>query len=182
TFVCTFTLKWKCLVCLLRDILTPHMMNHEKFQLDNGLEVLVHEDRNTEMAVMNILYKVGSRNEVPGKTGLAHFFEHLMFGGAKNIPEFDRALDRVGGECNAFTNTDITNYYISLPATNIETAFWLESDRMLQLNLGKKTIAVQKKVVIEEFKQRYLNQPYGDAMQKVRELAFEQHPYRWATI
>lgn len=159
-----------------------YMISYEKFQLDNGLEVLVHEDRNTEMAVMNILYKVGSRNEVPGKTGLAHFFEHLMFGGSKNVPEFDKALDRVGGECNAFTNTDITNYYISLPAANIETAFWLESDRMFQLNLGEKTIEVQKKVVIEEFKQRYLNQPYGDAMQKVRELAYERHPYQWTTI
>src|SRR5690606_13604664 len=129
------------------------MISYEKFQLDNGLEVLVHEDRNTEMAVMNILYKEGSRNEVPGKTGLAHFFEHLMCGGTKNVHEVDKALDRVGGECNAFTNTDITNYYIALPAANIETAFWLESDKMFQLNLGEKTIEVQKKVVIEEFKQ-----------------------------
>lgn len=158
------------------------MINYERFKLDNGLEVLVHEDQSTEMAVMNILYKVGSRNEIPGKTGLAHFFEHLMFGGSKNAPVFDRELERVGGESNAFTNTDITNYYITLPATNIETAFWLESDRMLHLNLSEKTIEVQRKVVSEEFKQRYSNQPYGDAMHRVRELAFEHHPYQWPTI
>ncbi len=158
------------------------MIKYEGFRLDNGLEVLVHEDPTTEMAVMNLLYKVGSRNEKPGKTGLAHFFEHLMFGGSKNVPVFDREVERVGGESNAFTNTDITNYYISLPATNIETAFWLESDRMLQLNLSQKTIGVQRKVVMEEFKQRYLNQPYGDAMHKVRDLVFDVHPYRWPTI
>lgn len=158
------------------------MIRYEGFHLDNGLEVLVHEDPTTEMAVVNLLYKVGSRNEIPGKTGLAHFFEHLMFGGSKNAPVFDRELERVGGESNAFTNTDITNYYISLPAANIETAFWLESDRMLQLNLSKKTIEVQRKVVMEEFKQRYLNQPYGDAMHLVRDLAFDYHPYKWPTI
>lgn len=158
------------------------MIKYEGFQLDNGLEVLVHEDPTTEMAVMNLLYKVGSRNEIPGKTGLAHFFEHLMFGGSRNVAVFDREVERVGGESNAFTNTDITNYYISLPASNIETAFWLESDRMLGLNLSLKTIEVQRKVVMEEFKQRYLNQPYGDAMHKVRDLAFDLHPYRWPTI
>ena len=158
------------------------MIKYEGFQLHNGLEVLVHEDPTTEMAVVNLLYKVGSRNELPGKTGLAHFFEHLMFGGSRNIPVFDREVERVGGESNAFTNTDITNYYISLPASNIETAFWLESDRMLHLNLNQKTIEVQRKVVMEEFKQRYLNQPYGDAMHKVRELVFDSHPYRWPTI
>lgn len=158
------------------------MIKYEGFRLDNGLEVLVHQDPTTEMAVMNLLYKVGSRNEVPGKTGLAHFFEHLMFGGSRNVSVFDREVERVGGESNAFTNTDITNYYISLPATNIETAFWLESDRMMQLNLSQKTIEVQRKVVMEEFKQRYLNQPYGDAMHKVRGLVFDVHPYRWPTI
>lgn len=158
------------------------MIKYERFKLENGLEVLVHEDQSTEMAVMNILYKVGSRNETAGKTGLAHFFEHLMFGGSRHAPVFDRELERVGGESNAFTNTDITNYYITIPATNIETAFWLESDRMLHLNLTKKTIEVQRKVVSEEFKQRYLNQPYGDAMHRVRELAFEHHPYQWPTI
>jgi zinc protease len=158
------------------------MIAYEKFVLDNGLQVLVHEDHTTKMAVVNILYKVGSRNEVEGKTGLAHYFEHLMFGGSKNVPVFDTALEKVGGECNAFTNTDITNYYTTVPAINIETAFWLESDRMLQLNLSEKTIETQRKVVIEEFKQRYLNQPYGNAFHLVRDLAFKTHPYRWPTI
>jgi len=158
------------------------MIHYHKFVLENGLQVLVHEDHGTKIAVMNILYKVGSRNEIPGKTGLAHYFEHLMFGGSKNVPAYDTALDKVGGSSNAFTNTDITNYYITLPATNIETAFWLESDRMLQLNLSEKTIETQRKVVIEEFKQRYLNQPYGDVHHIVRKLAFETHPYQWPTI
>ncbi|MBT0812201.1 insulinase family protein [Litoribacter ruber] len=158
------------------------MIAYERFVLDNGLEVLVHEDHTTKMAVLNILYKVGSRNEVIGKTGLAHYFEHLMFGGSKNVPVFDTALEKVGGECNAFTNTDITNYYTTVPAINIETAFWLESDRMLHLNLSDKTIDTQKKVVIEEFKQRYLNQPYGNAFHLVRDMAFDRHPYRWPTI
>lgn len=158
------------------------MIKYESLRLDNGLEILVHEDPGSEIAVVNILYKVGSRNEAVGKTGLAHFFEHLMFGGSKNAPVYDRELERVGGESNAFTNTDITNYYITLPATNIETAFWLESDRMLHLNLSEKTIEIQRKVVIEEFKQRYLNQPYGNAMHLVRDLSFERHPYQWPTI
>lgn len=157
-------------------------MNYQKFELPNGLKVYVHTDKTTEMAVLNVLYKVGSRNEIPGKTGLAHYFEHLMFGGSKHVPSFDTAVERVGGECNAFTNTDITNYYISLPAVNIETAFWLESDRMMSLNLQEKTIENQREVVIEEFKQRYLNQPYGDAMHLVRELAFDKHSYQWPTI
>lgn len=158
------------------------MINYQRFVLENGLEVLVHEDHSTKMAVLNILYKVGSRNEIPGKTGLAHYFEHLMFGSSKNVPVFDTALERVGGSCNAFTNTDITNYYITLPAVNIETAFWLESDRMHQLNLSEKTIETQRKVVIEEFKQRYLNQPYGDIFHHIRKLAFDTHPYQWPTI
>ncbi|MCC5937836.1 MAG: insulinase family protein [Lunatimonas sp.] len=158
------------------------MMDYQKFVLGNGLQVYVHEDPNTEMAVLNLLYKVGSRNEVPGKTGLAHYFEHLMFGGSENVPSFDTAIERVGGECNAFTSTDITNYYISLPAINIETAFWLESDRMLALTLQERVIEAQRNVVIEEFKQRYLNQPYGDAMHHLRALAFTRHPYRWPTI
>lgn len=157
-------------------------MNYQKFELPNGLKVYVHTFKTTEMAVLNVLYRVGSRNETPGKTGLAHYFEHLMFGGSQHVPSFDTAVERVGGECNAFTNTDITNYYISLPAVNIETAFWLESDRMLSLNLQKKTIENQREVVIEEFKQRYLNQPYGDAMHLVRELAFDKHSYQWPTI
>lgn len=158
------------------------MINYQQFTLDNGLKVLVHEDHSSKMAVLNILYKVGSRNEIPGKTGLAHYFEHLMFGSSKNVPVFDTALERVGGSCNAFTNTDITNYYITLPAVNIETAFWLESDRMLQLNLSEKTIETQRKVVIEEYKQRYLNQPYGDVFHHIRKLAYDTHPYQWPTI
>ncbi|MBN3580908.1 insulinase family protein [Algoriphagus aestuarii] len=158
------------------------MLPYHQFFLTNGLEVIVHEDPSSKMAVFNILYKVGSRNEVPGKTGLAHFFEHLMFGSSKNVPVFDRELERVGGSCNAFTSPDVTNYYISLPASNVETAFWLESDRMLQLTLSEKTIETQRKVVIEEYKQRYLNQPYGDIWHHMRDLAFEKHPYRWPTI
>jgi predicted Zn-dependent peptidase len=158
------------------------MINYHQFTLDNGLQVLVHEDHSSKMAVFNLLYKVGSRNEIPGKTGLAHYFEHLMFGSSKNVPVFDTALERVGGSCNAFTNTDITNYYISLPAVNVETAFWLESDRMLQLNMSEKTIETQRKVVIEEFKQRYLNQPYGDVFHQIRKLAYDTHPYQWPTI
>ncbi|WP_296701090.1 pitrilysin family protein, partial [Algoriphagus sp.] len=158
------------------------MLPYHQFYLNNGLEVIVHEDHSSKMAVFNLLYKVGSRNERPGKTGLAHFFEHLMFGSSKNVPVFDRELERVGGSCNAFTSPDITNYYISLPASNIETAFWLESDRMLQLSLSEKTIETQRKVVMEEFKQRYLNQPYGDIWHHLRDLAYLEHPYRWPTI
>jgi predicted Zn-dependent peptidase len=158
------------------------MINYQQFTLGNGLSVIVHEDLGSQIAVVNLLYKVGSRNEVPGKTGLAHFFEHLMFGGSKNVPVFDTALERVGGSCNAFTNTDYTNYYISLPASNIETAFWLESDRMFQLKLQKRIIETQRKVVIEEYKQRYLTQPYGDAHHLIRGLAYDVHPYQWPTI
>jgi predicted Zn-dependent peptidase len=134
------------------------------------------------MAVINILYGVGARDEDENKTGFAHLFEHLMFGGSVNIPEFDTPLEKVGGENNAFTNNDITNYHITLPAQNIETAFWLESDRMLSLAFSEKSLEVQRKVVIEEFKQRYLNQPYGDAWLYMRPLAYTTHPYKWATI
>lgn len=158
------------------------MLPYNRFFLDNGLEVIVHEDQSSKMAVFNLLYKVGSRNEIPGKTGLAHFFEHLMFGSSANVPVFDRELERVGGNCNAFTSPDITNYYMNLPAANLETAFWLESDRMLQLSLNDKTIETQRKVVLEEYKQRYLNQPYGEVWHHLRELAYEVHPYRWPTI
>ncbi|SIN96067.1 M16 family metallopeptidase [Algoriphagus halophilus] len=158
------------------------MLPYHQFFLNNGLEVIVHEDPSSKMAVFNLLYKVGSRNEEAGKTGLAHFFEHLMFGSSKNVPVFDRELERVGGSCNAFTSPDITNYYITLPASNIETAFWLESDRMLQLTLSDKTIETQRKVVIEEYKQRYLNQPYGDIWHHLRDLSYVEHPYRWPTI
>lgn len=148
----------------------------------NGLRVIVHEDHTVQIAVMNILYDVGSRDEDPDKTGFAHLFEHLMFGGSVNIPNYDEPLQLVGGENNAFTNTDITNYYLTLPASNLETGFWLESDRMLSLSFDPKVLEVQQKVVIEEFKQRYLNQPYGDVWLKLRPLAYKTHPYQWATI
>ena len=158
------------------------MINYNHFTLDNGLEVYVIEDHSTPMAAVNVLYNVGSRDEDENKTGFAHLFEHLMFGGSKNIPNYDAPLQRVGAENNAFTSADITNYYITLPATNIETAFWLESDRMMSLSFDPKVLDVQRKVVIEEFKQRYLNQPYGDVWLKLRPLAYKTHPYRWATI
>ena len=158
------------------------MVKFNRFTLDNGLRVIVHEDHTTPMAVLNILYDVGARDEDPDKTGFAHLFEHLMFGGSVNIPIYDEPLQRVGGENNAFTTNDITNYYITLPAANIETAFWLESDRMLSLAFSKKSLEVQRNVVIEEFKQRYLNQPYGDVWLKLRPLVYKKHPYQWATI
>lgn len=158
------------------------MTEFRKFQLDNGLKILIHEDSSTPLVAMNLLYQVGSRNEDPGQTGLAHLFEHLMFGGSENIPEFDSPLQLAGGENNAYTNNDITDYYITIPSENIETAFWLESDRMLGLDLSEKSLEVQKKVVSEEYKQRYLNQPYGDAMLILRPLAYKIHPYRWPTI
>jgi zinc protease len=158
------------------------MIAFKEFELGNGLRVIVHEDPTVQIAVMNILYDVGSRDEHPDKTGFAHLFEHLMFGGSKNIPSYDEPLQNVGGENNAFTNTDITNYYLTVPASNIETAFWLESDRMMSLSFDPKVLEVQRKVVIEEFKQRYLNQPYGDVWLKLRPLAYQVHPYQWATI
>lgn len=144
--------------------------------------MLVHEDHTVQIAVLNILYDVGSRDEQPDKTGFAHLFEHLMFGGSANIPSYDEPLQKVGGENNAFTSTDITNYYLTVPAANLETGFWLESDRMLSLSFDPKVLEVQRKVVIEEFKQRYLNQPYGDVWLKLRPLAYQAHPYQWATI
>jgi zinc protease len=158
------------------------MVDFNRFTLANGLRVLVHEDPTTPMAVLNILYDVGARDEEPNKTGFAHLFEHLMFGGSVHIPIYDEPLQRVGGENNAFTTNDITNYYITLPAANIETAFWLESDRMLSLAFSEKSLETQRSVVIEEFKQRYLNQPYGDVWLKLRPLAYQTHPYQWATI
>jgi predicted Zn-dependent peptidase len=158
------------------------MVNFNRFTLANGLKVLVHEDTTTPMAVLNILYDVGARDEEPGKTGFAHLFEHLMFGGSIHIPSYDEPLQRVGGENNAFTSNDITNYYITLPAVNLETAFWLESDRMLSLAFSEKSLETQRNVVMEEFKQRYLNQPYGDVWLKLRPLAYQSHPYKWATI
>ncbi len=158
------------------------MINYNYFKLDNGLKVFVHEDHTVSIAVLNILYNVGSKDEDENKTGFAHLFEHLMFGGSINIPSYDMPLELVGGENNAFTSPDITNYYITLPAINIETAFWLESDRMLSLSFDPRALEVQRSVVIEEFKQRYLNQPYGDVWLKLRPLAYQVHPYKWPTI
>lgn len=158
------------------------MIPYTSFFLDNGLHVIVHEDPTVQIAVMNILYDVGSRDERSDKTGFAHLFEHLMFGGSLHIPSYDEPLQKVGGENNAFTNTDITNYYLTVPAPNLETGFWLESDRMLSLSFDPTVLDVQRKVVVEEFKQRYLNQPYGDVWLKLRPLAYQVHPYQWATI
>ncbi|MFN3403777.1 MAG: M16 family metallopeptidase [Cytophagaceae bacterium] len=158
------------------------MIDYKSFTLDNGLEVYVHEDHTSPVAVLNLLYKVGSKDEEEHRTGFAHLFEHLMFGGSLNIPSYDQELERAGGENNAFTSPDITNYYITIPSANIETAFWLESDRMLSLSFDQKVLDVQKSVVVEEFKQRYLNQPYGDVWLKLRPLAYQKHPYKWPTI
>ncbi|WP_161889340.1 M16 family metallopeptidase [Pontibacter russatus] len=158
------------------------MIDFKEFTLGNGLRVIVHEDHTSPMAVLNVLYDVGSRDEEEAHTGFAHLFEHLMFSGSKNIPVYDEPLQRVGGENNAFTSPDITNYYLSLPAQNIETGFWLESDRMLELAFSENGLEVQRKVVVEEFKQNYLNQPYGDVWLKLRPLAYKEHPYKWATI
>jgi len=163
-------------------VLKNIMVDFNRFTLANGLRVLVHEDDTTPMAVLNILYDVGARDEEADKTGFAHLFEHLMFGGSVNIPSYDEPLQRVGGENNAFTSNDITNYYITLPSVNLETAFWLESDRMLSLAFSEKSLETQRNVVCEEFKQRYLNQPYGDVWLKLRPLAYTTHPYQWATI
>ncbi|MBL7710628.1 MAG: insulinase family protein, partial [Chitinophagaceae bacterium] len=158
------------------------MIQFEKFTLANGLRVIVHQDLSTPMAVMNILYDVGARDEDPERTGFAHLFEHLMFGGSVNIPDYDEPLQMAGGENNAYTTNDLTNYYIQLPAENLETAFWLESDRMLSLAFGEKSLETQRKVVCEEFKEHYLTKPYGDVWHKMRELAYKKHPYRWMTI
>lgn len=171
------SIKWKKVA-----LFEAFMIQFEEFTLDNGLKVIVHEDPTVQIAVLNILYDVGSRDERPDKTGFAHLFEHLMFGGSVNIPNYDEPLQKVGGENNAFTNTDITNYYLTVPAANIETGFWLESDRMLSLSFDPQVLEVQRKVVIEEFKQRYLNQPYGDVWLRLRPLSYAVHPYQWATI
>ena len=158
------------------------MVKFERFQLSNGLKVIFHKDPTTPMAVVNVLYDIGARDESEEKTGFAHLFEHLMFGGSINIPDFDTELQKAGGENNAFTSNDITNYYDVLPANNLDTALWLESDRMLSLAFTEKSLEVQRSVVIEEFKQRYLNQPYGDVWLQLRPLAYKKHPYKWATI
>ena len=158
------------------------MIQYEKFTLSNGLRVIVHEDKSTPMAVLNVIYDVGARDENADKTGFAHLFEHLMFGGSINIPTYDEPLQVAGGENNAFTTNDLTNYYCELPAENIETAFWLESDRMLSLAFSEKSLEVQRKVVSEEFKEHYINKPYGNVWHKIRELAYTTHPYKWMTI
>lgn len=158
------------------------MIHFERFLLDNGLRVLVHEDHDTPMAVVNVMYDVGARDEHPDRTGFAHLFEHLMFGGSKNIPDYDEPMQRAGGENNAYTTNDLTNYYAQLPAKNIETAFWLESDRMLELAFTKKSLNVQRKVVCEEFKEHYLNKPYGDIWHRMRNMCYQVHPYKWMTI
>jgi zinc protease len=158
------------------------MIKYDRFLLSNGLRVLVHEDASTPMVVVNVLYDVGARDEDPKRTGFAHLFEHLMFGGSVNIEDFETPLQLAGGENNAYTTNDFTNYYIQLPAENIETAFWLESDRMLSLAFSEKSLEVQRKVVMEEFKEHYINKPYGDVWFKLRELVYQKHPYRWMTI
>lgn len=158
------------------------MVPFERFVLDNGLRVLVHEDQSTPMVAVNVLYNVGARDERPDRTGFAHLFEHLMFGGSANVPDFDEAIQQAGGENNAFTNNDITNFYDILPAQNIETAFWLESDRMLSLNFDERVLDVQRKVVLEEFNETCFNEPYGDVWHHIADMAYKVHPYRWPTI
>lgn len=157
-------------------------MEYHDFVLSNGLRVLFHPDTTSTQIALNVLYNVGARDEDPNKTGFAHLFEHLMFGGSLNIPDYDEPLQVAGGENNAYTTNDITNYYLSLPAKNIETAFWLESDRMLGLAFSEKSLDVQRKVVCEEFKEHYINKPYGDFWKHLRALSFTTHPYQWMTI
>lgn len=158
------------------------MIEYHQHTLSNGLRVIAHPNQHSQLGAFNLMYDVGARDEQPDKTGFAHLFEHLMFGGSANIPDYDAIAQRMGAENNAFTNNDITNYYLTFPANQLETAFWLESDRMLQLDFSERSLEVQRQVVIEEFKQRYLNQPYGDVWLKLRPLAYKKHPYQWATI
>ena len=158
------------------------MIQVNRHTLDNGLRIVHNEDKNTQMVALNVLYNVGARDEHPDHTGFAHLFEHLMFGGSVNIPDYDTHVQNAGGENNAWTNNDITNYYITLPRQNVETGFWLESDRMLSLDFNEKSLEVQRHVVVEEFKQRNLNQPYGDVGHLVRSLVYKVHPYQWPTI
>ncbi len=158
------------------------MVEFERFTLSNGLRVLIHEDHATPMVAVNVLYKVGARDESPERTGFAHLFEHLMFGGSKNVPDFDVPIQMAGGDCNAFTNNDVTNYYDIAPAENLETLLWLESDRMAGLNINSRSLDVQRKVVVEEFSETCLNIPYGDAWHRIAETAYKKHPYRWPTI
>ena len=158
------------------------MIEIKKYKLDNGLRLVVHQDKTTPLAAINVLYNVGAKDEDEEMTGFAHLFEHLMFGGSKHIPNYDTPLQNAGGDNNAWTSNDLTNYYLTLPASNLETGLWLESDRMLELDFSEESLNVQKKVVIEEFKQRYLNQPYGDIPLLLRPMAYKVHPYKWPTI
>jgi len=158
------------------------MIQYQRYVLPNGLRLLVHEDHSTPMAAVSVQYDVGSRDESPERTGFAHLFEHLMFSGSKHAPNYDEPLQMAGGENNAFTNNDLTNFYVSLPAKNLETALWLEADRMVNLNINKQSLAVQQKVVVEEFKETCLNEPYGDAWHHLSALSYKEHPYRWPTI
>ena len=158
------------------------MIAFSKYKLDNGLRVILHQDDSTPMVAVNVLYDTGSKDESPDKTGFAHLFEHLMFGGSAHVPNFDEPMQKAGGDNNAFTNNDVTNFYDALPAENLEVALWLESDRMLQLDFNEKSLNVQRKVVIEEFKETCLNQPYGDVWHHLSDMAYKVHPYRWPTI
>ena len=158
------------------------MPEFSRNKLSNGLNIIVCRDLSTPMAALDICYHVGSKNEDFEHTGFSHLFEHLMFGGSKNIPDFDLPLQNAGGENNAYTTNDLTNYYLTLPSANLEIGFWLESDRMLELAFSQEGLEIQQNVVIEEFKQRTLNRPYGDVWPLVRELAYEIHPYRWPVI
>lgn len=158
------------------------MISFERFELKNGLKVLIHEDNSTPMVAVNVLYNVGARDESPDKTGFAHLFEHLMFGGSANVADFDTPIQMAGGENNAFTNNDITNFYDIVPAENLETALWLESDRMLSLNFDERVLEVQRKVVLEEFNETCLNEPYGDVWHHITDMAYKVHPYRWPTL
>jgi len=158
------------------------LIKFERYTLPNGLTVILHPDDSTPLVTVNVLYKVGSKNEDPAKTGFAHLFEHLMFGGSANVADYDTPIQQAGGDSNAFTNSDLTNFYNVMPAENLEVALWLESDRMLQLDFNQKSLDVQKKVVVEEFKETSINQPYGDLWHELSSLAFELHPYKWPTI
>ncbi len=158
------------------------MVKFSRQVLDNGLRVLIHKDESTPMAAVSLLYNVGSKNESPDKTGFAHLFEHLMFSGTPNVPDYDEPIQNAGGENNAFTNTDITNFYNIVPVENLETIFYLEADRMEHLNINQKKLEVQQKVVVEEFKETCLNVPYGDSWHQISSLAYKEHPYQWPTI
>lgn len=158
------------------------MLSIRKTILDNGLRVIVHEDHTTPLAACNIVYNVGSRDEHPDHTGFAHLMEHFMFTGSKNVPDFDKVLQKVGAINNAYTSQDLTHYYEVLPANNLETTLWLESDRMLELAFRQQSLDIQKQVVIEEFKENFLNRPYGDLMMLFNQMAYERHPYQWLPI